>query len=244
MRRIVAAGLLLAGSLWPVAALAGPPFETDDPQPTDTGHWEIYGFAATEGVGVENQTRTGFDLNYGPLPDVQLTATLPLEFDRDDQGQTTRGVGDVELGVKLRLLHQDKGGIDLAIFPRAILPSSGHRFGSGKVAALLPVWAQRDFGSWSVFGGGGYAINPGAGNRDYWSGGIAVTHDVTSNILLGIEAQRQGSDTQGGVGSTLLGLGGIVKLGEPFSLLFAGGPRLPDHGTVAYHGYAAIGVNF
>src|SRR5689334_18599739 len=39
------AGSALAGTLAVAvaqAAFAGPPFLTDDPEPTDTGHWEIY----------------------------------------------------------------------------------------------------------------------------------------------------------------------------------------------------------
>ena len=46
MRRrilLVRAGLALslAGT-----ARAGPPFVTDDPEPVDLGHWEVYGFSA------------------------------------------------------------------------------------------------------------------------------------------------------------------------------------------------------
>ena len=39
--------LVLAGAAGP--AFAGPPYLTDDPVPTDTGHWEIYAFTAGEG---------------------------------------------------------------------------------------------------------------------------------------------------------------------------------------------------
>ena len=53
------------------------------------------------------------------------------------------------------------------------------RFGTGRVRLLLPMWAQKDFGPWSLFGGGGYMINPGAGNRDFWQSGVALTRQVT-----------------------------------------------------------------
>jgi hypothetical protein len=59
------------------------------------------------------------------------------------------------------------------------------------VTALLPVWAQKDMGPWSLFGGG-YAINPGDGNRNYWTGGIALTRQASKQLLLGVEADRQG----------------------------------------------------
>ena len=42
MKLVHFAALALAGSA--TAAFAGPPYLTDDPIPTDTGHWEIYAF--------------------------------------------------------------------------------------------------------------------------------------------------------------------------------------------------------
>ena len=41
------AALVLAGVAAP--AVAGPPYLTDDPVPTDTSHWEIYAFTGGEG---------------------------------------------------------------------------------------------------------------------------------------------------------------------------------------------------
>jgi hypothetical protein len=41
------AALALVGAAAP--ALAGPPYLTDDPVPTVTGHWEIYAFGSGEG---------------------------------------------------------------------------------------------------------------------------------------------------------------------------------------------------
>ena len=74
---------LLVG-LCPISpALAGPPYETDDPAPTDTGHWEVYVFSSIEGRGNDVTGAAGVDLNYGPFQGVQLTATLPVEYAHD-----------------------------------------------------------------------------------------------------------------------------------------------------------------
>src|SRR3981081_166894 len=63
-------------------ALAGPPYVSDDPEPTDYKHFEIYSFsngtATRDGIG----GAAGIDFNYGAAPDLQLTATLPAGFDR------------------------------------------------------------------------------------------------------------------------------------------------------------------
>ena len=86
-------------------ALAGPPYLTDDPVPTDTGHWEIYAFTAAEGRRSSLDADAGFDLNYGPVKGVQLTATLPLSFSHEPNEGWRGGTGDVELGVKYRFFN-------------------------------------------------------------------------------------------------------------------------------------------
>ncbi len=80
-----------------------------------------------------------------------------------------------------------------------ILPTASRRFGTGRVRLLLPVWAQKDFGPWSLFGGGGYMINPGAGNRDFWQSGVALTRAVTPRLSLGGEIAHEGPDAVAGM---------------------------------------------
>jgi hypothetical protein len=235
------AALLLGAAAAP--AWAGPPYLTDDPAPTDTGHWEIYAFTATEGHRSDVDADAGFDVNYGPVKGVQLTATLPLSFTHAAHEGWHSGTGDAELAVKYRFVNDERSGFSAAIFPRVILPTASHSPGE-KLRLLLPLWLQKDFaGRTSVFGGGGYTINPGAGNRNFWQAGVAVTHDVSKKVSLGAEIMRQGSDTAGGTAQTRAGLGAIVQLSEHYALLFSGGPTWADHRT-GYHAYAALGLNF
>jgi hypothetical protein len=58
---------------------AGPPFLTDDPEPVDYQHWENYLFATGDHEG-GGYTINGpaVELNYGPLPDTQLSLTVPM----------------------------------------------------------------------------------------------------------------------------------------------------------------------
>jgi hypothetical protein len=235
-------------ALWSGAAAAGPPYVTDDPEPTELGHWEIYAFGGGTGVEHGFEGGVGLDLNYGLVADVQITATLPLDVAREGgaAGRGTRAApGDVEIGVKYRFLHSESAGIEVAAFPRLILPTAGKDFGSGRVAVLLPVWAQKDFGPWSLFGGAGYTINPGIGNRDYWQSGMALTRTLSPHLSLGGEVAHQGADSAGGHSETSAGFGAILKLGGPFSLLVSGGPvwehRIPE---TRYRAYAALGLAF
>ncbi len=220
-------------------ALAGPPYDTDDPEPTDLGHWEVYAFTAGSRAQGSVDGAAGLDLNYGAFKGVQLTATLPIGFATSEPAHA----GDVELGVKYRFFEDQAAGLSIAAFPRVILPTGG-RFGSSKAAVLLPVWLQKDFHGWSLFGGGGYTINPGAGNRNFWRGGIALTHDVSRRLSLGVEATHQGRNARDSRALTTLGVGGSYRLHGPFSILFSAGPGFERGGPVQTHAYAALELNF
>jgi hypothetical protein len=228
----------------PGAAVAGPPFLTDDPEPTDAGHWEIYApLLEAEGRGANYEGSVGVELNYGGAKDLQLTVALPVDYVHDASGLLWAR-GDIELSAKYRFYHDERAGLQVAFFPGATLPTASKDAGNDKVTALLPVWAQKDMGPWSLFGGG-YAINPGDGNRNYWTGGIALTRQASKQLLLGVEADRQGPDVDGGRASTSLGLGAILQLKAPFRLLGSGGPTLVDgDGKPGFHAFVAVGLDF
>lgn len=82
---------------------AGPPFLTDDPGPTDYQHWENYLFATGDH---ENGHYTiygpALEINYGVLPDTQLSLSVPLTTIGGGGAPTVSGLGDVQLGLKYR----------------------------------------------------------------------------------------------------------------------------------------------
>lgn len=237
----LAAVLMALGAATP--AFAGPPYLTDDPVPTDTGHWELYSFSAGEVQRSNVDDETGLDLNYGPIPGVQLTATLPLAFSRDSQSGWRSGTGDVEFGVKYRFASDERTGISVAIFPRAILPTSSIANGE-KARILLPIWVGKDFpGGTSLFGGGGYELNPGPGNRSFFEAALALTHDLDKTVSVGGEIAWQQADAAGGSAQKRAGIGSIVKLSNHYALLFSGGPTFADHRT-GVHFYGAVGLFF
>jgi hypothetical protein len=236
--------LTLAAALLPATAQAGPPFLTDDPVPTDTGHWEVYApLFEADGKGKDFAGTFGAEINYGPMKDVQLTLGLPTSFTHDATGSSW-GAGDLKASVKYRFYHDEAAKLQIAAFPGVALPTASHGLGAEHVTALLPIWAQKDFGRWSVFGGGGYAINPGAGNRNYWTGGVAVARQLGDRLLIGLEVDRQGADTPTGSAATSLGVGAIYDLPGPFRLLASGGPTFDDRGGKGFHAFAALGLDF
>jgi hypothetical protein len=112
------------------------------------------------------------------------------------------------------------------------------------VSFLLPMWLEKDFAvGTSLFGGGGFTINPGSGNREFWQADVAATQGVGKQLSLGAEITRQGPDTIGATAQTRAGVGATVKLSDHYALLFSGGPTWADHQT-SYHFYAALGLYF
>src|SRR5271167_4085956 len=59
-------------------ALAGPPFQTDDPEPIDFRNYEFYTFATSDGTSVETDTEgPAVEFNWGALPNVHLHIIVP-----------------------------------------------------------------------------------------------------------------------------------------------------------------------
>src|SRR5262245_15522805 len=235
--------LLSIAAIVPPTAWAGPPFLTDDPEPTETGRWEIYGpFMEAEGRSSTMEGAAGVELNYGGAPELQLTLELPASYARDS-GDWRWGAGDIGLSAKYRFYHDEDRDISIAAFPGITLPTGSNGMGAGEFTGFLPVWAQKNMGDWSVFGGGGYAINPGTGNRNYLTGGIAVTRSYGERLLVGIEADRHGPDTAAGSGSTSLGLGAIYDFEGPLRLLGSAGSQSNHYGgNVRFHAVTCLGL--
>lgn len=244
-RRPLFASLLSAAlCVAPTAALAGPPFVTDDPAPTDLGHWEIYSFAA--GLRVDGTTggQAGLDLNYGAAKDLQLTAVVPLGY---DTGGGRVGLSNIELAAKYRFLHQSETGLrpDVAFFPRVFTPTGGKRFGTGHASLLLPIWVGKDLGKWSLFGGGGYEINPGPGQRDFWLSGLGVTRTVAKRLSLGVEVYHHTRDADDGQAYTGVNLGALYRLTGHWSLIASGGPGVQNARREGrYDFYAALKADY
>jgi hypothetical protein len=210
-------------------ATAGPPYLSDDPEPTDTGHWEIYNFAIGTSAPSGLAGEAGLDLNYGAADNLQLTAVLPLAFEdqRGFGGEGLRaGPGDLELAAKFRVLRQADGAVtpDLAFFPRLFVPTAPRALGDGRFGLLLPIWAEKDLGPWSVFGGGGYQFNPGPGQRDFWQGGVAVSKSLGERLSLGVEVYGQTRDLSDGGAFETVNVAATYKLVPHWSLLASAGP--------------------
>lgn len=237
--------------LVPAVALAGPPFRTDDPEPVEQGHWEIYEFStATHVAGDTTGTLSGIDANYGAAPELQLHTTLPIAFDNPSSGATVVGYGDTEFGFKYRFLTEDENGWrpQMAIYPAIDLPTgnAARNLGTGRTHVGLPVWVQKSLGGdWTTFAGVEYWINPGAGNRDYWYVGWALQRQVAKDLAVGAEIFNQTSSAQGVKDQTGFNLGITYDLSEHYHLLLSAGQGVQNRSTTnTFSYYAALQFTF
>ena len=234
--RLAAVTLSLAA-----VAHAGPPFVTDDPEPVDFKHWEIYlATLQTHNADGWSGTAPHIEINYGIVPDVQLHLVAPFSYNKTVGSPTNHGFGDMELGIKYRFIHETDTRPMVGIFPIVELPSgdSTRGLGNGKAQFFLPVWLQKKIGDWSTYGGGGYWFNPGAGNRNWWYAGWQVQRKITEPFALGAEIQYRTADTIGGHSSVALNGGGIWDLNKSTHILFSAGHTIA--GRAEFQGYLAL----
>lgn len=218
LRATVCAVVLLAAVSSP--ATAGPPFITDDPEPTDTGHFENYLYVqGTRAGATTSGPAEGIEINYGALADTQLTASIPL-----NSNPGPGGIGVVfapfSLGVKYRFIEEDDDGWrpQVAVFPQMQIPS-GSASHSVPTTGLLPVWMQKSFGRWTAFGGGGLTLNPGAGNRDFAIWGGALMRQMSDHLQLGAEMFGETRSSLQIGGSAAVGIGALYDLSENWHLI-------------------------
>ena len=208
--------------------MAGPPYVTDDPEPTDYQHFEIYAFDQGTNTKTGGSSSSGIDFNYGAAPDLQLTAVMPVEFESPVSGKSVSGMGNIELAAKYRFLHQDGFGWDVSVFPRVFLPSASAQVGEHHASLLLPFWVEKDWGAWSSFGGGGCAINESRDAKDYCLMGWALTRQLFPNFQVGAEIYHQTADAKGGRATTGIGGGIRYDFTDHYHLLAYAGPGIQN----------------
>ncbi len=252
VRWITAAAICLV-AVTATVAKAGPPFQTDDPEPVDYRHYEFYTFGTADGTGVEMDTAgPAVEFNWGVAPNVQLHIIIPAaaifpannpNYAPAGTGPNAFGLGDIEMGVKFRFVKETKHCPMIGTFPMFEAPAGdpNRGLGVGKGWAKLPVWAQKSFGPWTTYGGVGETVVPQTGYKNFTYGGWLVQRDIGKKWTLGTEVFAHGAEgiaTAQTRASTLVDFGGYYYFRNPgFQLLFCYGHAIAGQPeTYAYLG--------
>ena len=231
MKRVLFAALfalplLLYGSAFN-SAWAGPPFVTDDPEPVEYRRWEVnYAVIKSWRQGEASAGIPGIDINYGIVPNVQLHVQPRYSYERTRQ-DVRYGIDDTELGVKYRFLNieHDNSSLAIGIYPIYQMPTGDTKLGpnrrQGKI--FLPLWIQRDSERWTYYGGPGYRINPGTGNKNSIFVGGTALYKATKSLQIGGEIFHETPDAVEGKSATGFNLGGTYNLSHDYNFLFSAG---------------------
>jgi hypothetical protein len=234
--RVCAFAVALA--LLPARAVAGPPFDTDDPDPTAYRSYEIYaGMSTHRDYFVSTSELPFLEINYGLMPNVQFSVHVGNAIATAPGNPRAHGLEDFEAGLKVRVVQESATSPQVALYPQVTFASGPAGVTAGHGTFFLPLWAQKTIGKVTVFGGGGFDFDRDASGPGDWQSGLAATESVTAVDTLGVEVTRttvhdayQQADT---------GVGYIRQLGAFHALLFSFGRSF---GTQPhYRGYAAYG---
>ena len=238
--RVVLAGLLVASN-----AAAGPPYTTDDPEPVEYRHWEMYLASQSfhDKVGWTG-TAPHFEVNYGAVPNVQLHVIAPVGYAVPKNGRGAWGYGDTELGVKFRFVQERTWIPMIGTFPFLEVPTGSRSagLGNGSAQVFIPVWLQKTFGMWQTYGGAGVWIDTGQRDRHWWYFGWLVQRRMFEWLTVGAEVFHQTPTEHGGEGDSSLNVGGVVDFTESHHLLLSAGRGFA--GPNLFQGYVAYQLTF
>jgi hypothetical protein len=210
----------------PAIALAGPPFVTDDPEPVEYKHAEAYlAVQYRHDRDGDSSTLPHVEINYGLIPNVQIHLIAPLQYMKPEGASSHYGYGDTELGVKYRFIRETDYVPQVGIFPLIEFPTgdSDKGLGSGRTQYFLPIWLQKSRGPWTTYGGGGYWINPGERNKDWWQFGWQIQREINKTLTLGTEIYYKTASTADSNDSTGYSVGAIINFTENHHLLLSVG---------------------
>ncbi len=226
--------LLTAATLW-----AGPPFQTDDPEPVDFRHYEFYQFGMVSSTPVETDpTGPAFEFNWGAVPNVQLHVILPWGaiipsnnpvYYPSAVGPSAYGLTDMELGAKIRYIKETKHRPEIGTFTMLEVPTGNvnNGLGVGRVWYKLPIWVQKSWGHWTTYGGAGYQVVHQTQYNSFPYGGWLLQRDIGKRWTLGGEVfshAAEGLATPQTQSATMIDLGGFYYIKNPgLQILFCYG---------------------
>lgn len=221
---------------------AGPPFNTDDPEPVELNHWELY-LSSVNMIFHNYSTGTlpHIEINYGAFKNTQLHLILPLNYSYNYNYNLKQNFkysySFSEFGIKYRFIEESENMPQIGIFPLVEFPES---FNYKEFQILLPIWFQKSFKKLSTYGGFGYWINPGKDNLNWFIAGWQVQYEFSDFLTQGIEVFYHTKQTNDDLSQLSINYGGFLNLNENIHLLFSLGHSVT--GNSCYLAYLGLMV--
>jgi hypothetical protein len=228
-------------------AQGGPPMLTDDPGTPGSGVWEI-NFAYLQENNRQERLRSfpHVDFNYGLGDNIQLKYETGWLFtDAPEGGGVKSGLDDSLLGLKWRFVDQERGGLDMSVYPQLQVENPTGSVARGIAEPgpnlFLPLEVGHDFGKMRLIGELGYQYFHARENE--WVVGLLGALQVSEALELMAE-MRSFSENLLNRGDVLVNLGLRRALSPRVKLLasvgtgLTNGPETPTF--IAYLGVQVV----
>jgi hypothetical protein len=239
--------LALTAAMLAVPVRAGAPFQTDDPVVVARDRSELLvSYRQTLAQDGRRGVLPSLELHHGALANLELDLVVPIAFHTPPGEQTRHGYGDTELGLKYGLVQETDATPLIGFAPKLDLPTgnSDRGLGNGGAALFLPIWMQKTYGDFGAYGGGGYGINRGADNRNYWFVGGVVGYRIADRWLVGVELFHTTPQTIAQRSSTGFNAGGAFQLTPHLQWLFSAGRAVRNRETNRVSSYLGCQLSF
>jgi len=201
-------------------AVAGPPVETDDPFTPGTGRWEIAYASEFESHGNHWELQPQADINRGIGDNIQLKLKPRLVITRSPEQVTLAGAGNIQAGIKWRILDDSLRGIALSVYPQLDVNPPGDSVRRNLVDRgtdfQLPLEVARYLGDTLVYAELGYTWRELRPNR--WVAGVAGEWKLNQRLDIVAELRRVAErDWRDAELATRIGM--KWRIGEQWTLL-------------------------
>lgn len=215
---------------------AGPPYFTDDPDPVHFHHWEYY-LSSQNSFDTRHNSASGtlphIEVNFGVIPDVQLHLVLPAAYLYASPHDLEIGYPFTEFGVKYRFVKESKNVPEIGVFPIIEIPTTtDDRFDQENFQVYLPVWFQKSWNKLTTYGGAGYWINPGTGNKNWIFTGWEVQYDISDFLTLGSEIYYHTAAKADDQAAAGFNIGGALNFTEHFHFIFSAGHSIVNESFI------------
>lgn len=227
---------------------AGPPLQTDDPETPGPNNWEInVAFTAEKNHHDWAFEAPLLDINYGVGEQIQLKYEAPLAIVDAEGAGTRAGIGNSLVGVKWHFLEQEKVGLDVSTYPQfefnTVHSSVRRGLTEDGTAWLLPIEVSHSFGSLTVYGEWGYALNEHNPDEHFY--GIAAEQELCETFSVMGEFHGA-ADHSFGEHQLVANVGLHWRWTEEVSLICSAGRGLYASGSrpVDFLSYAGLQLTF
>jgi hypothetical protein len=168
------------------------------------------------------------ELNYGVVTETQLHLVVPLAYAAPDGSRARYGLGDTELGTKVRFVRETAWIPQLGTFPLVELPTGSTRagLGNGTTQLFLPVWLQKSLNDWLSYAGAGVWVDLRQHPRHGWFFGWLLRAQVAPNVAIGAELFHVTRRESGTEHDTRFNVGTVIDVSERDHLLASAGRGL------------------